>query len=374
MKEYRKSGIRTRSCSISAFAAGRLILFFFAAMWILLLASLLLIPLVRALPWIKSLAWIVLVPSCLLFAVWMPLTLTCFGTVILKPGEVILKWCGIPFKRIPASDLRLFCAVGSASGNALCLSLRTAEELAGMQEVRLLKGFLSRHDVPVRKQNPGWMDAFSREYLHFLLQKPSTFLGKQAVMLDMNPALQYLIHRMYPQLPYRNYTEIASGFSSPYMQPYESRAVCFTPYLTPYSIRMDTDGIRISTRKKELFRIPAQDIKTAVRIDFFMNYQKYFPAHTPMMFISCQSEAELAAQAPRKIFGCDLRNTPDTQLLLAMISARRKAWLWNKKQQDSCIMLCSEGNLQKLRTLYPDVHINDLSAGWLRNAEITKQD
>ncbi len=313
--------------------------------------------------------WITALPEILVFGIMLSYSFCSFYSVILYKDKVILKWLGIKIREIPASEFKSFCAVGNDREDVLCLSRYSFEEMVRMQEVRLSRGVFTKHELPFMKRKPNWQDDFARAYLNRLRRSPlGAFKKRSFIMLEMHPTLQYTVRKMYPHLPYKNLTGITSPYLSRFSERPENRAVCFTLQASEYTFRMEPDGIHIETNKKEIFSIPAQQIKTAVRVDVFRSYDKFNPHHTPLLFITTMSEEELI-QHPRAqgCFTPRLNETEDVALS-AMTAAFYLIWRWNKNHTNSCTVPLTEKNLETVRTLYPHVSVNEISSGWIADS------
>lgn len=358
--------IKAPGFALSGASVMYLAIIYIGVMWGILIT---LIPLVFFFPVLKEYEWLITAPSILVVAILLLHILCFFYTVILEPNMVTLKWFGIPVRRIPISRFKTFCAVGNGREDALCLSCYSINEMANIQEKCLLRSFLDKHNVPFRKRKADWQNVFAREYLNRLRKSPfSIFKEQNVVMFKMHPALQYLTCQMYPQLPYTNYTGVTSYHVSKYNSIRESQAVCFPLQHYEYEVRIETDGIHISNKKDEVSFIPAQQIKTAVRVDVFKGYEKYYPHHMPLLFLTSMSEEELATQtSSRGYAGIHLCDTTD-QALLAMMAATYLTLHWNKSHKDCCVLHHTEKNLNVLQTLYPHIHINDIAAAWLQDS------
>lgn len=366
MQKSCNMGIKAPGFALSGVSVMYLFFIYIGAMWGLLIV---LIPLVDFFPVRKECEWLIAAPSILVVVILLLHILCCFYTVILEPNMVTLKWAGIPVRRIPASRFKTFCAVGNGREDILCLSCYSINEMANMQEERLLRSFLDKHDVPFRKRKADWQNVFAGEYLNRLRKSPfSIFKERDVVMFEMHPALQYLIRQMYPQLPYRNYTGVTSYHVSRYSGARENQAVCFPLQLGEYEVRIETDGIHICNKKDEVSFVPAQQIKTVVRVDVFKGYEKYYPHHMPLLFITSMSEEELATQTTSRGYaGIHLGDTTN-QALLAMMAATYLTLRWNKSHKDCCVLYHTEKNLNALQTLYPHIYINDIAAAWLQDS------
>lgn len=328
------------------------------------------IPLAHFFPALDSCDWLILIPVILVLAILFLHILACFYSVFLEPDKITVRWFGITVRAIPTAKLQLFCAVGNEREDVLCLTCRGVDEMAQLQEQRLLRHALTKHEVPFRKGKADWQDAFARAYLNHLRKNPfGIFKEKGTVMLQMQPALQYLIQHMYPQLPYKNYTGVTACYAARFSDIKEDRAICIPMALWDYRIDLKPDGIHICTKKEEVSFISAQQIKTAVRVDIFKGYEKHYPHHLPLMVISCLTEGALAWQADEWEYGENSMRLPNRQALLAMITATEQALRWTVKKKDYCVMHYTEKNLQTIRTLYPAVCVNDIAANWIYDTD-----
>ena len=145
-----------------------------------------------------------------------------FGTIVAAsaifvlhshPTEnmVVLSWLCIPLRRLSVDTLQLFCAVGNEREDVLCLTSRTIEEMALLEEKHLLRNYFTKYNVPFLKKYADWQDAFAKKYLNRIRISPlGIFRDKKTLFMPMDPVTQLQIHKLYPQLPYKNYTGITS--------------------------------------------------------------------------------------------------------------------------------------------------------------------
>lgn len=363
MEKRHSASIKARGIMLSGAAFYYLTFIYIGFLFAYLVGIILLL---HFFPFLQQDEWLLVLP--LFFPFFFPVIYLLFGsyTVILEPEEVILKWFGIPFRRIPVSRFKTFCAVGNGEEDVLCLCGYSADEMVQMQEQRLLRSVLNKHNVQFQKRKPDWQNEFARGYLNYLRKSPfSIFRERNMVMLEMHPAVQYSLRQMYPQLPYMNCTGVTSCHIPRFSGFKENRAVCGLLEFYPYEAHIEADGIHISTKRKDLLFIPAQQIKTAVRVDIFRGYAKHIPHHIPLLFITTMSEEELALQAVEKDHKMFLPNEPHKQALLAMMAAMRLAPNWNKSKKNCCVVYHTQKNLDALKTHYPHIQINDISANWL---------
>ena len=367
MQKNHNTGITAHGFALSGAAVMYLFVIYIGVMWGFLIA---LIPLVHFFPVLKEHDWLTILPSLLIVVILLLHILCSFYTVVLNANSVMIKWFGITVRKIPVARFKVFCAVGNEREDVLCLSCYSINEMANKQERRLLRSFLYKHDVPLRKRRTDWQDSFAREYLNHLRKSPfSIFRERDVIMIEMHPALQYAIRQMYPQLPYRNYTGVTSYHASRFGSFPDDRAVCFPSQLHEYEVHMEPDGIHIRTKKEEISFIPAQQIKTVVRVDIFKGYEKYYPHHIPLLYISSIPEEELALHTASKGYGIFRLNIPTGQSLMAMTAATYLALRWTKKKKDSCVVYHTEKNLAAIQSLYTHVQFNNIATCWLNNSD-----
>lgn len=366
MQETHNMGIKAGGVALSGAPVIYLSLIYIGVVWVGLIV---LIPLMRFFPVLKEYEWVTLTPTFVVWGILLFHMLSIFYTVILEPDAVTLKWLGISVRSVPVSRFKTFCAVGNEREDALCLSCYSVEEMAQMQQRWLLRSFLHKHDVPFRKRKADWQDDFAREYLNLFRSRLfSMFREPDIIMLEMQPALQYAIRQMYPQLPYMNYTEVTSHYVPRFSNFTDNKAVCFSLQLYEYRIRMEPDGIHICTRKEEVSFLPASQIKTAVRVDIFKANEKHYPHHILLLFITSMSEEELSSQSASRGYGGFRVNIPANQALMSMTAATYLALHWTGNKKDSCAVYHTKKNLETIPTLYPHIQINDIAANWLENS------
>lgn len=359
--------IRDRGFIFSGYVIRYLGIAYIVLMFVLILA---LTPIMHYFPALAEIEWLTEIPLIITGCIFLIYLLGLFYTVTLKNDCVILKWFGIPFRRIPVSGFKMFCAVGNGREDVLCLSPYSVNELAEKQEKRFKKSFFHKHNIARYKHKTGWQDDFSRQYLNHLRKNLFGNLKEwNVIMLRMHPSLQYAIRKMYPQLSYKNYTGLneykvlkTSGFS-------ENQAVCFRTPSQEYEAHMEPDGIYVRNFHKEISFIPAQQIKTAVQVDVFTGYRKFYPHHIPVLYVTSLSEEELASHALSRGKGVFRVNIPFDQAHMAMTAASYLAQYWSINEKSACVLYHTEKNLKTIQTMYQHVRINNVSANWLENAD-----
>lgn len=355
-------GIKFRGFGLSYFSVLYIFIPSLVVCWVY---SLILSVLSRISPDLNISIWLLL-PSLLLLGV--PLlfpVLTSLYTVTIDPDKIVLKWCGFFKKAISTADLKLFCSLGNEKETFLCLSFRSEEELAQAREHRLLRSSLNKHNVPLLKQRPNWQHTFARDRLLRIHRDPLRLIKRtDIVVLTMSSSLQYRIQHMYPQLPYRNFTGTSYVYTPKYNTMSKTQAVRFPAFFYNYQASLQAEGIHVSNNSKTLFSLPAEKIKTAIRVDIFTNDRKNQPAHCPLLFVSCLSEEDLLVLAPQQLES----DFPDKKALLALMCATDIAKRWTPKDSHSCLLYYTEKNLQTFHSLYPNIPINGIGANWLYDA------
>lgn len=328
------------------------------------------IPLMHFFPVLKNYGgFIVMIPMLLVVLLMLLYILVLFCTVVFEPDIITLKFFGITIRKIPVSKFKTFCAVGNEKEDVLCLSPYSIDEMADMEEKRLLRSFYYKHNVPFRKRKESWKIDFVRDFLNRIRRSFfGAFKDKNIVMFEIHSALQYSLRQMYPQLPYVNCTVKTSYYETRLDRARENEAVCYTLAPDLYMVQIEPDGIHISTKKKEVTFIPAQQIKTAVRVDIFREYEKFNPHHAALLYISNMSEKELAEHPKSKGYGDFILSESDNRALMAMTAATHLAFRWTYKNKNSCVIHLTKKNLEAVQTLYPHVQFNDISSCWLNNS------
>lgn len=366
MEDDRITKLKVRGAFLSGVSAMYLYLIYMAAMLVLVLVLGLLVHFVPAL---KAYDRLLMIPGILVLAVLLGHFLAGLYTVDLKQEAITVRWCGIAVRRLPVSELRLFCAFGNEREDVLCFSCRSVEEMAQLQEERLLRSLLHKYEVPFRKRRADHQAVFAREYLCHLRNGPfGAIKDRDPIMLQMRPEVQYLIRHMYPQLPYRNLTTVTSCYASGSGFEKEDRAVCGLPPFCAYAVALEPDGIHLFEKTREVSFIPAREIRSAIRVDVFRGYDKYHPHHMPLLFISGSTVEELSGQASSDTLRKVGAEIPDRQALLAMMVATDRAQRWRVRHKGCCVLHHTQKNEQKLRTLYPDIDIDDIAANWICDA------
>ena len=169
---------------------------------------------------------------------------------------------------------------------------------------------------------------------------------------------------MLPQIPYKNLTDIHTLYIPRFSEIPKNEVMCFRLQMHKYYFYMKRDGVHIETAKKDISFIPAEQIKTAVRVDFFMGYSKYYPHHIPLLFITTMSAKELAELPFAKL----RMNKADDATLLTMNAAHHLAFRWSPQKKDSCVIPLTKQNLDTLRAICPNAQIMENASDWIFNS------
>ena len=352
--ERQNASVKARGFGLSGASLLYLSIYYIVVM---LLCLLFLFPLEHFFPSLRGLEWILIVPYMLPVVMLIVHLLFSFCTVTLTEEAIVLSWLCIPLRRISPSDLRLFCAVGNGREDVLCLTSRTIAEMAVLEEQCLLRNFFTKYDVPIYKKRSHWQDTFCAKYLNRLRRSPRVlFRDKKILFLAMDPVLQCQIRDLYPQLPYKNYTGIVEYksdlFSDTTIVPYFGAGAPFAPC----SASFREGEILLQTKKEIKKRIPLDSIKSIVRVDIFRAYDKMFPHHVSVLFLSVYSPEEMANMA---------KKSEKDQLLTAYRYAESQVLRWSVKREDSCNLPCTAETAAQLHQLCPQAHWISIADSWL---------
>lgn len=352
MRSHNTPTLKTYGFGLSGVTIFYISIIYIASLWAWLL---LLIPLTHFFPLIKNNDWIVALPCLLVFALIVLHLLSSFYTVTLTENMVVLSWLCIPLRRLSVDTLQLFCAVGNEREDVLCLTSRTIEDMALLEEKHLLRNYFTKYDVPLLKKKADWQDALAKKYLNRMRRSPlGIFRDKMTLFMTMNPVVQHQIHNLYTQLPYKNYTGITGYNVNAFLD--KTKAPCLWMPIDPCSVEIQEDAVVLYTKKETKRRILLRDIKTIVRVDIFRSYDKHFPHHLPVLFLSVRSLEEISEKTA---------TTEDNQLLQVYRYAAKEAMRWSVKRDDCCNLLYTPDIVSRLHTLCQAAQWVDISDGWI---------
>ncbi len=352
MGSHNTSTLKTRGFGLSGVSIFYISIIYIASLWAWLL---LLIPLTHFFSINNH--WIVAFPCLFGFALLVLHLLFSFYTVTLTERMVVLSWLGIPLRRLSVDTLQLFCAVGNEREDVLCLTSRTIESMALLEEKHLLRNYFTKYDVPLLKKKADWPDALAKKYLNRMRRSPlGIFRDKKTLFMAMDPVVQHQIHKLYAHLPYKNYTGITGYKATPFFG--KTKAPCFWMPIDPCSVEIHEDAVVLYTKKEMKRRILLQNIKSIVRVDIFRSYDKYYPHHLPVLFLSVRSLEEISEKAA---------TSEDNQLLQVYRYAAKEAMRWSVKRDDCCNLPYTPEIVSRIHALCPDAQWVDISDGWISN-------
>ena len=335
-------------------------------MWIMLMAM---IPVSRIVADKNTILWFIGIPSVLFIAPFVVYFASFFSEVRFAPDRVTMYWFGIPIQTAQITEVKLFCAVGDQKDDVLCLTCHAIEEMAVHYEEKLLRGFLTRHDVPFKKRKPDWQIQFAKGYINELRKDIFGIFKQRGIFLvEMKPEYQYLLRLLYPQLPYMNCTDVTSYCAKPNAYSEDNHTVNIWLNLPGRMVEFEPDGLYLSSKKEKTMCIPAKEMKSIVRVDAFLSWHKHYPHHLPLVMVSCMTEEDLAYLVPRVVWDCVDEKVPNRQALLAMVGASRMAMRFAPPDQYCCVLHLTENNLRMLREMYPHACFNEMSACWMENS------
>ena len=352
MNDESKISVKTWGCGQSQASVMYSCLLGYGSMlaWILLL-----LPLKHFWPIIQDHNWIVVLPPLLIFSLWVLHLSSAFYKVTLTKDTLVLSWMHIPLCKMPIDKLCLLCAVGNEREDALCLTTRTVEDMAQLEEKHLLCNYFTKYDVPLIKKKADWQDALAKKYLMRLWRYPfRIFRDQTTLFMPMDTVVQHQIRKLYPQLPYKNYTCITGKQASLYYD--KSKVPCLARPLEDFSVDVQEDAIVLYTKKEEKRRYLLRDVKTIVRVDIFWPSNKYFPHHCPLLFLSVHSLLDATQEG-----------AAEERLFQVYQTATKEARRWTVKKDDCCNLPYTPEIVSRLRAMCPDAQWIDISEGWLNN-------
>ena len=305
--------------------------------------------------------WLPLLP-CLLGLVVLPLCIL-KQRVIAEPEGVCVTHYGKSCWGMAVSQLQFIALVGDDRDVFLCLSGYTIDELAEKREQQLLKNWLSKDEVPLRKRKVGWRETFAKEYLLkmsvwniFALWRPNGL-----IFLPPDTMLLALLRKVYPKLPYYH---LSTNGRSP-MRMYDDTHV--PVWLSDYKVCFEPCGIRVTAKNKSVWTMPKEQICTIVCMEFYRQW-KNGVLYEPIMMISNLSVEELAESAPKVLFEAETQRVGLEQEQLAVAYCKKRFERWSPENRWMCPVLDTEKNRKQLRELYPHAQWIDLSDRWMNNS------
>lgn len=240
--------------------------------------------------WMVTVVYVIAILP-LLISLLLPLLLCQY----FSPDAIRITFLGIPLRTISTDGIRTIACVQSHSDLCLCLSRHTLVELAQMQENRMKNGYFSKHELPFLKKKSDWQKTLARDYLIHTYNSTFVFLhDHDQVWLTVDPIALQMVRTLCPQADYYNLLDSAA---SHYNQ-YQSDVIpSLRPEVSVCTARIQEDGLHILTKKQELRCLPAQEIRTIVRVHCFPD-SRYDRSHSVLLVVSSLTPEEMAAEAP----------------------------------------------------------------------------
>ena len=308
--------------------------------------------------------WLPLLP-CLLGWVVLPLCIL-KQRVIAEPEGVCVTHYGKSCWGMAVSQLQFIALVGDDRDVFLCLSGYPIDELAEKREQQLLKNWLSKDEVPLRKRKVGWRETFAKEYLLkmsvwniFALWRPNGL-----IFLPPDTMLLALLRKVYPKLPYYH---LSTNGRSP-MRMYDDTHV--PVWLSDYKVCFEPCAIRVTAKNKSVWSMPKEQIRTMVCMETFRQW-KNGVFYEPIIMISDLTVEELAESAPKVLYEEEISRIGLDQEQLAIAYCQKRLARWSPKNLWMCPVLGTEKNRKQLRELYPHAQWVDLSDRWMKNSDIS---
>ena len=265
MRSHNTSNLKTHGFGLSCVSVFYISIIYIASIWAWLL---LLIPLTHLFPLIKNNDWIIALPWLLVLGLLVLHLLSSFYTVTLTEKTVILSWLRIPLRRLSVDALQLFCAVGNEREDVLCLTSRTIEDMAFLEEKHLLRNYFTKYDVPLLKKKADWQDALAKKYLNRMRRSPlGAFRDRNTLFMTMDPVVQHQIHKLYAYLPYKNYTGITDYKATPFFD--KTKAPSFRMEIEPCSVEIQEDAVVLYTKKRDEKENPSAGYSTNCTCGYF---------------------------------------------------------------------------------------------------------
>lgn len=304
---------------------------------------------------------VILLVLCIYGALGMVIAMPLYCYMSAGEGNIEIFLFGRMIRQIPASQIKLICAVGNEMSHNLCISTLTVEALARRREEKLEKGVFSRQDLPFRKRRAGWQERFAKEYLlkpkwrdcRVRTEDPIIWLNIDIV------SILYLRNR-YPYVPYLNLTESSNSQNCPgepdlLLESFNSR------------VALDSDGMHILKRKQEVRLVPAEEIKAIFRIDSFYSRGRYTSLNISYLIVSTLPVEEVARQV-EKVWIKKWRKPliaalPQAQEVGATVYLEQ-AILYGSVKGKLYPMYYTRSNEQKLRQSFPNAQWVDISPLW----------
>lgn len=301
-------------------------------------------------PTLTNFEWIPFIPFIPCIVIFVLILLSYLCKVIIFEDEIILYCLGISIRKLSVQNIRLICSVGNGREDLICISEYTTDDLAVLGERYLSKSFFRSGEVQFIKKKNNFKDIFAKSYLNRLRRNLFSFFQDEKVLfIPMNSIIVYKILRLFPHLPYKNYTGIPEKNPDSF---YDESIVPF------YHINGDIieDEIIIRSNNKIKRIISIDTIKVIVRVDIFTQYQKNTPHHRAFLYLSQRKVEEIENK---------LKLQEGDKVLDVYRFAENEVKHWTLKKSDSCILSYSPELAEKLYDRCKNAHWIDISDKWL---------
>lgn len=288
--------------------------------------------------------------------------------VWIEPAGACVTFGNKPIWGISASQLQLIALVGNDTEAALCLSAKTIDELAALREKQLLKNWLSKDEVPLRKRRAEWRETFAKEYMLYAFRK-SQFTVRRRIGLIIVPANMTLltcIRALYPGVPYYAMNNQLRQNSA------QTDSRTHIPGTMEHYARIHPEGIHIDHFKKEVGFMQGEQIQTVVHITHFYNDYRSKSSHAvPILMVCTIALEELAQSVPKTLYGAETIRLGMDMETMATIYCYHRYHKWSEQNKWMCPLLDNQTIRQQLQEYYPHAQWIDLSDRWMKNSDIS---
>jgi hypothetical protein len=319
-------------------------------------------------------------PNANLDWLWFVLLLGMFAGVIgvlvyiglqrvwIEPTGACVTFGNKPIWGISASQLQFIALVGNDTEAALCLSAKTIDELAALREKQLLKNWLSKDEVPLRKRRAEWRETFAKEYMLYAFRKSQFTVRRKSglILVPANITLLTCIRALYPDVPYYAMTnQLRKGSTETVSRPH-------IPGTMEHYARIQPQGIHIDHFKKEVGFMQGEQIQTVVHVTHFYNDHRSKSSHAvPILMVCTIALEELAQSVPKTLYGAETIRLGMDMETLATIYCYHRYHKWSEQNKWMYPLQDTPAIRQQLQEYYPNAQWVDLSDRWMKNSDIS---
>ncbi len=168
----------------------------------------------------------------------------------------------------------------------------------------------------------------------------------------MDPLGVIAAHTLYPEVPIHHFSL--------------SRRSSYPPNRVPetiwtkrrHEITFQEDHIGLEHEGREVWKLPASQIKTILRVDCLQADARYSRPES-WLIASRETVEKLAVQCKRLPKG--MEHLPNATLLRAIHTAYKRAYRWNESDLSQCHMLLTPFTREQLGRLCPQAEWVDIS-------------